>query len=154
MYLLNFWDTNGNERSSKGLPNNLYKNCAGIILVCSYDKRESFESLPKWLDFISLHIPNKQIPILLMVNKNDIAKDKKLINSNEITEFSENNRIPAVSISARKCESAEVGINKFLELLSGDLLNLFFETENKRRQSICDAKKLKVVVELPKKKCC
>jgi len=127
--------------------------------MCSYDKKESFDNLAKWLDFIKLHIPSHvQIPILMMVNKNDIAKDKKLISQNDIANFAETNKIPSISISSRKCESTELGINKMLELLSGDNLNIFFETENKRRESICDAKKLKSKSQDDtinrKKKCC
>jgi len=121
-WLLNFWDTNGKERTSKGLPNNLYRNCNAIILLCSYDKKDSFETLSSWLEFIKTNTNNKQIPIVLLVNKSDLPKDKKLLINSEIKQFSEQNRIPSLEISS-KYKSIEEGINLMLSLLSGDILN-------------------------------
>jgi len=157
-FLLNFWDTNGKERSSKGLPNNLYRNCNGIILVCSYDKKESYETLQLWLDFIKSNTMNRQVPIILLANKSNLPKDKKVVSAIDIIRFAEINRIPLLDITS-ECKSIEEGINLCINILAGNPYNFNVTSTNVRapvRNSIKVEQRSRSAsfVVPPKKNCC
>jgi GTPase SAR1 family protein len=79
------WDTSGNELDYKVLPSNIYKIAGSFIIVCSYDKRESLDTLPSWIEHVKkyFNIRNIQssnlhlIPVIVLINKCDMKKERK-----------------------------------------------------------------------------
>ena len=85
--ILNIWDTCGEEDFFQILETDLYKDAKGFFIVCSYDDRDSFESLAKWTDFIRENIEyENNIPIFVLINKSDIIKKHRKFSIEEIKE--------------------------------------------------------------------
>lgn len=70
--IFSIWDTSGLELKEKILPLNQYKKCDYFLILLSYDKKETLDSLHKYLNFISHHHDSRTTPILIIINKNDI----------------------------------------------------------------------------------
>ncbi len=67
--ILSIWDTAGQEKFRKMYPR-YYKGAKYAILVYDVTSRETFESLPSWVEEINKHAGN--IPIILVGNKVDL----------------------------------------------------------------------------------
>lgn len=69
-------DTSGNERYRK-ISREHIKGSEGILLVFDLTNRKSFEDLINWVKDIRL-LCDKDIPIFLIGNKNDLNNDRKV----------------------------------------------------------------------------
>ena len=86
MYSVNFFDTAGQERF-RAMSFNLIKKCDGILLIYDITDKESFESIPKWMENIQ---DNKGLdyPIILCGNKIDL-ENKRVISKKEGEELAQ-----------------------------------------------------------------
>ncbi len=72
---LNIWDSYGDEDTVTIIPNKIYKQVNGFIIVCSYSNRSSLVSIKKWLTHIRLFISeDSHIPIIVILNKSDLTQ--------------------------------------------------------------------------------
>ena len=85
---MSIWDTCGNELELKILPSNVYRVSSAYIIVCSYDKRDSYDMLKNWIMHVQYYLNNNTrnintpnsaylIPIIILINKCDLKRDRK-----------------------------------------------------------------------------
>lgn len=107
------------------LPSNIYKVSSAYIIVLSYDNQESFEMLKNWIEHIKQYITTNfrtntlLIPILVMVNKADIKKERKFKLSEVmkvVDEFDLN--IVVYEISAKENTKVDYVFEKIIGFLS------------------------------------
>jgi len=126
--VLNLWDTCGSETDVKILPSNIYKVTSAYVIVCSYDNKESFEMLGKWIDHVTNYISGNfrtnyyLIPILVLINKCDIKKERKfkLCDVIKIVDQYDLN-IVVYEISAKENIKIDYVFEKIVAYLSGKL---------------------------------
>jgi small GTP-binding protein len=70
------WDTAGQERY-KSITNAYYKGAKGAFVVYDITKKESFESIDKWINDL-INSSDKNITILLIGNKCDLEEQRKV----------------------------------------------------------------------------
>ena len=97
------WDTNGSEIKEKILPQLQYKNCDLFIIVISYDKRETLQTLRNYINFISRIHENRNTPIVVITNKSDI-KSKKFTMKEVIKSIEEFNMLN-IRVSEISCQN-------------------------------------------------
>ena len=115
-YLVNFFDTSGQERF-KLVSLTFLKKKDGIILMYDITKRSSFESIPSWMEQIKENKGN-EFPIVLCGNKCDL-EEKRVISMEEGEELAKKYGISFFEISSQnETNLKKVGyeiINKILE---------------------------------------
>jgi len=124
--VLNIWDTCGNEIDLKILPSNIYKVSSAYLVVCSYDRRESFDMLKNWIDHVKNFLINDNrnnpltIPIIVMVNKSDIKKERKFKLAEVMKVVDEYDlNIIVYEISAKENSKLDYVFEKVIDFLSG-----------------------------------
>mgnify|MGYP001049353069 CR=1 FL=1 len=93
---LDIWDTAGQERF-RAISKAYYRDAAGIILVYDISNMESFNDCNYWLNLIAEH--NGKIPIILVGNKKDLTKSRK-ISEKDAKLFADNNGLLFIETSA------------------------------------------------------
>ncbi len=130
--VLSIWDTCGDELEFKILPSNVYKIASAYIIVCSYDKRESFEMLKAWILHVQNFVNNHRnfnslnttylIPLVILINKADI-KQNRTFKISDITklidEFTMN--ILVYEVSAKENTKIDYVFEKVAGLITGKL---------------------------------
>lgn len=131
--VLSIWDTCGSERDLKVLPSNVYRVASAYVIVCSYDNRESFENLRKWIDHVQNYLLNMNrntshlgsnylIPVVVLINKSDIKKDRKFKISEVISlvdDYALN--IIVYEVSAKENNKLDYIFEKLVGFISGKL---------------------------------
>jgi len=91
--------------------------------MCSFDDYESYENLDNWFDFI-LNISNNQnksfmnlIPIIILVNKNDLNHDKKLFNITDVVKKMEYLRLDILIFPFSAKNDSYKDIFKYIDLI-------------------------------------
>jgi small GTP-binding protein len=130
--VLSIWDTCGMENELKILPTNIYKVASSFVIVCSYDKKESFDMLKIWIKHIMTYLNNRGtslapnnsylIPIVVLINKCDIKKERKFqINDvlKSVDEFNLN--IVIYEVSAKENVKLDYVFEKIVGLINGKI---------------------------------
>ena len=76
-YILNFWDTAGQEKY-RSLSKQLVINAQIIILVYAINDLDSFKELPFWMDIVKENNGEDGYVLGLAANKNDLYKESKV----------------------------------------------------------------------------
>ncbi len=84
--LIKFWDTAGQERFAT-LSNMILKNINAAIFVYDITKRDSFDKIPMWLEFVK-NGSGKSLKFMLIGNKSDLEKEKE-VSAEEAKQFAE-----------------------------------------------------------------
>ncbi|XP_071080229.1 ras-related protein Rab-1A-like [Haliotis cracherodii] len=71
---LQIWDTAGQERY-RSFSSNFFRGAHGIILVYSVTLKDSFESIPSWIETLNKSAP-VNVSTLLVGNKSDLATER------------------------------------------------------------------------------
>lgn len=96
---MQIWDTAGQERY-RTITNAYYKGADGIIVVFDLTNRESFLSIPVWLNEIEKH-SGGEVKIMVFANKMDDEAEIQ-VTDDEIAQFeSQHPNIPVVKTSAK-----------------------------------------------------
>ena len=96
---LQIWDTAGQERY-RTITNAYYKGADGIIVVFDLTNRESFLSIPVWLNEIEKH-SGQDVKIMVFANKMDDEAEIQ-VSDEEIQQFEQSHpEIPVVKTSAK-----------------------------------------------------
>ena len=74
--LVKFWDTAGQERFAT-LSNMIFRNANGVIFVYDITKRETFEKIPIWHNFVN-NGNTRKLKFMLVGNKNDLAEKREV----------------------------------------------------------------------------
>lgn len=110
--LIKIWDTVGQEKYAM-ITKSHYKIAHGIFLVCSYDNKESYKNLTKWLEGIRENCDPTKTKIIAVVNKNDI-KEGRQFTLDQISIFSGKNDIEYIEISAKDNENIDEMFEKMI----------------------------------------
>ena len=73
---MQIWDTAGQERY-KSITNAYYKGAKGALLVFDLTKKQSFESVDKWISDLKAN-GDEQITIILVGNKSDLEEHRQV----------------------------------------------------------------------------
>ncbi len=76
MMRLQLWDTAGQERFRSLIPNYI-RDCQAALIVFDLTNEQSFENIPKWVDFIKEHRGDDAI-IVGIGNKLDLKDERKV----------------------------------------------------------------------------
>ena len=103
------WDTAGQERYH-AITKAYYKGAKGAFLVYDITRKETFESIDKWIPDLQVN-GSKDISIILIGNKNDL-EDQRKVTQDEAEQKAKNYKVGFMETSAK----------------SGDNLDKAFET--------------------------
>ena len=88
-----------------------FKYCVGALLVYEIGNKESFQHIPKWMKICKENSP-KNVKMVLVGNKCDLADDKRQVSLEEGKKFAEENEMLFLETSAK----TETNVEKlFLE---------------------------------------
>ena len=71
------WDTAGQERF-RSMAFNFLKNIQGILLIYDITDESSFNSIDNWINNLENKLDMKNVPIILVGNKNDKEDERKI----------------------------------------------------------------------------
>ena len=124
-YLVNFFDTSGQERF-KLVSLTFLKKKDGIILMYDITKKSSFESIPSWMEQIKENKGN-EFPIVLCGNKCDL-EEKRVISMEEGEELAKKYGISFFEISSQN--------EKNLKNVGYEIINKILEKKEKEKNDI------------------
>ncbi|KAL0227739.1 hypothetical protein RCL1_003882 [Eukaryota sp. TZLM3-RCL] len=107
---LQIWDTAGQE-SFRSITRSYYRNSAGAFLLFDLTRRETFLSLPTWIEDIKSHATT-DLSIILIGNKSD-QEDKRQTPYVEAQQFAEKHGLVYLETSARLGNNVD---NAFMKL--------------------------------------
>ena len=113
---LQLWDTAGQERF-RAIIQNYYKNAHLIAFFYAINNRNSFNSIPKWVDEVKKQT-DKNTKFLLVGNKCDLEENKRQVSTEEAQEYAKENKIEFIEVSAK----TEKGINDMFKYIISELL--------------------------------
>ena len=113
---LQLWDTAGQERF-RAIIQNYYKSANLIAFVYAINNRNSFNSIPKWVDEVKKQT-DKNTKFLLVGNKCDLEENKRQVSTEEAQEYAKENKIEFIEVSAK----TEKGINDMFKYIISELL--------------------------------
>lgn len=116
---LQIWDTNGNDRFTSFLPKNYYRSANGILLVCSYDDKKSYNDLEMWINNIKEGCQNSN-NVVIAINKSDLDEKFRCITKHNIEELQEKYNFPVIEVSAKNDINIDILFNKLIELIMGN----------------------------------
>ena len=104
------WDTAGSE-AFKSLTWSYYRAVSGILLIYDITNEESFRKLEFWLNECKKY-SNENVSILLIGNKSDLSKERKVSKQEGII-FSKKHNLKFIETSAKNNQNV---IESFLNL--------------------------------------
>ena len=107
------WDLMG-QKSYQQIITTAYRGASGALIVCDSTRKETFKHLNWWMS--SLFNITGQIPIIFLVNKNDL-KDQIVVTSQDIAEQSILFNAPFLATSAKTGENVEKAFQMLSKLL-------------------------------------
>ena len=102
--VMQIWDMGGQERYSSVRPF-YYKGALGAMVIFDLTRRDSFESVPKWLEEIKTNIEDP-IPIILLGNKKDLEELRE-VEEEEAIEYADKIKCDYFETSAKTGEKVE-----------------------------------------------
>ena len=128
---LKIWDTAGHERFNT-ITSHYYRNINGIILCFDLSKKETFINLEKWFNEIKKYNNNKNIPIIVIGNKNDLNKNLDL---EEINNFCKKINGEYLSISSYN-DSSDYLFRNIISNIANKIRNVNFESREYKIKEI------------------
>ena len=118
---LQIWDTAGQERF-KTVTSAYYRGADGIIIVFDQTDQESFNNIQNWIDDISKYSTEEPAK-LIIANKDDIANEKKIVKSEDISELEKKTGLEVIKTSAKTGENIDYAFKKLTQKLLIDRSN-------------------------------
>jgi len=112
---LQLWDTAGQERF-RAIIQNYYKSANLIAFVYAINNRNSFNSIPKWVDEVKKQT-DKNTKFLLVGNKCDLEEERQ-VSREEAEKYAEDNGIKFFEVSAK----TRKGINDMFKYIISEPL--------------------------------
>ena len=118
-YLIKLWDPPDFMDNCNDFEINMFRNCDGIIYVCSYDNSASLTHINTWYQFLTQYIDLSTKEMALLINKKDLKDENKKINEEQIDKKSKDLQLDFYEISAKTGDnifkSFKNIINKIIE---------------------------------------
>ncbi len=124
------WDTAGQERY-RAITNAYYKGSKGAFIVYDITRKETFESVDKWVNDLTMAC-DKNLTTILIGNKSDL-EDQRQITKEQGEEKAKSFQLAFLEMSALSGENLEKGFNMLIsevyqkckgEFKNSDYLNL------------------------------
>ena len=115
-YQLKFWDAPNFVDNCNDSEVNMFRNCDGIIYVCSYDNSDSLTHINTWYQFLTQYIDLSTKEMILLVNKNDL-KEERVITEEQIDKKSKDLQLEYYEISAKTGDNISKGIKSIISKL-------------------------------------
>ena len=146
------WDTAGQERY-KAITSAYYKGAKGAFIVYDITRKNSFESVERWVSDV-ISVADKKITIILIGNKSDL-EDQRQVTKEEAEEKANKLEIAFMETSALSGDNLEKAFEKMIDeiykkcheeiLADGDLdiipggedINLAKKNENAPKKKCC-----------------
>ena len=100
-YLIKFWDPPDFMDNCNDFEINMFRNCDGIIYICSYDNAASLTHINTWYQFLTQYIDLSTKEMALFVNKKDLKEENKNITEEQIDKKSKDLQLDIFEISAK-----------------------------------------------------
>ena len=148
---LQVWDTCGQEMY-RSLIQGFYRNTALTLLIYAVNDEKSYDDLNEWLKDIKNNC-EKEMPIFLLGNKCDLSDENKLVKSQFVEEFVQQNGLKYFSET-----SAKTGFK--VDETFNEVVKYLYKEDYLKGKSVI--KKLKMHLDkneeqnnnIKKKKCC
>ena len=159
-FRIQIWDTAGQE-NFRSITRAYYKNSVCACIVYDITNRTSFEEIQSWLNDCKKQTP-KTIELVLVGNKNDLEKDRK-VTFEEGKAYAEKNNMIFLETSAKTGDNIKKIFEMSTKKIDGNISNGVYDLSNDAcgiREGIkCDTFKIdeNLVYEDKKnnkKKCC
>ena len=121
---LQLYDTSGQERY-RTIRQSYYKGSQLIVLVYAINNKNSFNSIPKWVDEVKKQT-DKNTKFLLVGNKCDL-EEERLVSKEDAKQYAEEKNIGFIEVSAKTGD----GIKDMFEYIISELLEDMKKEENK-----------------------
>jgi len=109
-----FWDTAGQEQF-RSLTRQYYRGSMGVILMYSVIDRESFDSIPKWLDDLYSNIDD-DTKVILVGNKSD-QEDQRQVSKEEGYNLAQEKGLPFLETSSYTGKNSQKSMQLILQLV-------------------------------------
>ncbi|KAI8645350.1 P-loop containing nucleoside triphosphate hydrolase protein [Parasitella parasitica] len=120
------WDTAGQERY-RSITKRYYRGAVGALLVYDITKRESFESLGRWLNELKINEAHPDSMVMLVGNKSDLEPQRE-VSQEEALNYSKINGIMFMETSALESTNVQKAfeslIHTIFDKLSGKLATM------------------------------
>ena len=123
----------GQERYRSLIPNYI-KNSDGIFLIFDLTKKQTFDSLEKWLGLIKEQKEIDKNNLIILGNKLDLVSNRE-VTDEDIDLFKDKNNFQIFTISAKNKEN--------IDECFGAMIDLIIENMNKDEKVNNNSKKLK-----------
>lgn len=145
---LSIWDTAGQERFDS--ISSLYcRNSNAIILVCDVRSVDSIGALDKWYNRAIKENRSEDVPVLIAVNKFDLATEEHEEIIRKIEEFGDKIHAPVIRTSANSNQNVEELFNRLVRALVG------IKSSMNRKSIALSSRRHSGLIELKnKQKCC
>ena len=100
-YLIKFWDPPDFMDNCNDFEINMFRNCDGIIYICSYDNAASLTHINTWYQFLTQYVDLSTKEMALFVNKKDLKEENKNITEEQIDKKSKDLQLDIFEISAK-----------------------------------------------------
>ena len=147
---VHFWDTCGQEKY-RSVNKLLFQKVQGIILMYDITKRETYEGLNSWIDFIYDTIDH--VPIVLVGNKVDDEEENRIVRTEEGKAFAKDNGFIFYETSALNGKNVNNAVYSLCEKIISPLEESFNFNESVSLNQYLDEKSLKAY-KLKNERCC
>ncbi|TYJ26858.1 hypothetical protein E1A91_A07G149500v1 [Gossypium mustelinum] len=121
------WDTAGQERY-RAVTSAYYRGALGSMLVYDISKRQSFDSLARWVEELRANADNS-IVIMLVGNKADLV-DQRAVPTEDAVEFAKEQGLYFAETSALSGDNVDKAFFKLLEEIYGVMCKKSLESAN------------------------
>ncbi|KAG4192083.1 hypothetical protein ERO13_A07G135700v2 [Gossypium hirsutum] len=121
------WDTAGQERY-RAVTSAYYRGALGSMLVYDISKRQSFDSLARWVEELRANADNS-IVIMLVGNKADLM-DQRAVPTEDAVEFAKEQGLYFAETSALSGDNVDKAFFKLLEEIYGVMCKKSLESAN------------------------
>lgn len=140
-YKLQIWDTAGQEQF-RSITQSFYRNSHGVLVVFDLSDRESFESVPTWINSV-LQSCESPINIILVGNKCDLDH---VVSKEEAKDLASSFNIKYIETSAKNnlnvdeafsCLAEDVIKNQTPKVTQEDIIIQPIEIDEKKKNNCC-----------------
>ena len=109
---IQIWDTAGQERY-KSITKAYYKGALGALVVYDISKKETFESVDKWINDLK-HLADQKVSIILVGNKSDLENERQ-VSKEEGQMKAQSNGLAFLEASALNGNNIELAFKTLVE---------------------------------------
>ena len=124
---LQIWDTAGMEQFRNALITKYYRNADGIVLVFDITKRESFESIDRWIGEVRQYCGGLEVVKLALVGNKTDQQRSRVVPQDEALALASRYGMSYTELSAKRIQD----LTKLEELFTNMARDMFGERERK-----------------------